>query len=111
MSVGYISPDLPVLHIWKWKLNTSDSNTKNGLYVPIVYGKESFKLSQKLADEIKLANTMYNVVPRFVPLVGFSVAVICLIGLVILSIQRFKMLKPYYWKNAVLKPVSRRYLI
>eukprot|EP00475_Leptophrys_vorax_P018652 TRINITY_DN2553_c0_g1_i1.p1 TRINITY_DN2553_c0_g1~~TRINITY_DN2553_c0_g1_i1.p1 ORF type:complete len:653 (-),score=158.73 TRINITY_DN2553_c0_g1_i1:38-1975(-) len=88
---------------WEFRLNTSQSQTKDGLYIPIVYGRESFKLPAAVAQQIKLANTMYNTVPRYAPLVGFPVVLVCLLGLVVLLVQRFKMLKLYYWKGAVSK--------
>jgi len=84
---------------WKFQLNTSMSDNKAGLYIPIVYGKESFKLPAALADQIKLANVMYNTVPQYAPLIGFPIVGVCVLGLIVLVIQRFRMLKLYYWKQ------------
>jgi hypothetical protein len=88
---------------WKFQLNTSQSETKNGLYIPIVWAKESFMLPASVAEQIKLANTMYNIVPKYTPLIGFPLVLVCLIGMTVLIIQRIKMVKVHYWKKGVSK--------
>eukprot|EP00475_Leptophrys_vorax_P020503 TRINITY_DN28055_c0_g1_i1.p1 TRINITY_DN28055_c0_g1~~TRINITY_DN28055_c0_g1_i1.p1 ORF type:complete len:628 (-),score=164.14 TRINITY_DN28055_c0_g1_i1:1804-3666(-) len=58
---------------WKFDLNTSQSETKNGLYIPVVWARESFMLPESVAQQIKLVNTMYNTIPKYAPLIGLPV--------------------------------------
>lgn len=86
---------------WKWNLNVSQSENKDGIYLPIVYVREAFKIPEAIAEQMKTASTMYYTVPRYAPLIGFPVVGVCIIGLVVLIVQRIRMLKKLYWKIGI----------
>jgi hypothetical protein len=72
-----------------WKLNKTDG-FEEGVYLPIVHIREAFVLTEAQAKKVNLAELMYNTVPTYAPVVGFSLFAVILFGMVVLYIQRRK---------------------
>eukprot|EP00475_Leptophrys_vorax_P002772 TRINITY_DN1156_c0_g1_i1.p1 TRINITY_DN1156_c0_g1~~TRINITY_DN1156_c0_g1_i1.p1 ORF type:complete len:665 (+),score=194.05 TRINITY_DN1156_c0_g1_i1:59-1996(+) len=74
-----------------WKLNKT-GGIDEGVILPIVHILESFTLTEDQAKQIIGAETLYHTVPIYGPIVGFSLVAVMLFGLVVLYIQRRKII-------------------